>query len=952
VLAKGALVYQTGSWEIDSGRKELRVRGVPAAIGSRAFEIVEKLAESAGQLVTKDELMAHVWPGITVGENTLQVHIAAIRRALGADRAMLRTTSGRGYRLVGEWRVREGAQLKTDGRRVPAVDKRLANLPARNIDLIGRTEPLSLLRDRLTAYRVVTLVGAAGIGKTSLAIEVARSLLDDFVDGVWFADLGAFQDPKLLASAVATTLGLRLGSETISPEAVARAIGGSKLLLLLDNCEHVVEAAAAFAETVVLRCPNATVLATSRETLWIAGECVYRVPALDVPSTDREDLRRLIERSAVELFVARAQMLDSDFWLNNENGEAIAEICRHLDGIPLAIELAAARAATLGVRQVASGLSERFTLLTNQRRTALPRHQTLRASLDWSYQLLPPQEQRLLRRLAVFAGDFGLQAVLAVVNGGETEPIDVTESIANLVSKSLVVFDGAATPSRWRLLESIRAFALNELTVTGEHPATVRRHAEYYRDLIVSLSAGSKVQLGAENVARCSRELDNVRAALDWSFSPEGDIAIGATITAAFAPIWTHLALYGECCERVDRLLKLRSSVDDLSVELQRPMYAALSIALNLIAAPVERIRFTVGKIRQFAEASGDIEFRLQSLWYQWAMEMNCGNYGTALKNVVRLHELAQDSTSDATRLMAERCLGNGLLYAGELDAARERLQHAADHYVAPEDGRHATLYHFDQRVMARSKLARVQLLMGYLDQALDGARRNFEAARAANEGQNMCWVLQDGLCLVALMTGDLATAEMGAEAMSEWSTRNDAQLWKIMAACWKAKLLIERGDFTQGVALMGPALKAAERSGWQWWYSENLGYLAQGLAGLGHFDEACEAIERAVAWGEQHEAAWCQAELLRKQGELRRTAGAAISEIEQCFENALNLARKQSALFWELRITLSFARLRSNQHRHDDAKRMLRPVYDRFTEGFASTDLRAARDMLGMFPQ
>ncbi len=953
--AKSPLVYQTGSWEIDSGRRELRVRGAPAAIGSRAFEIIERLAEAAGQLVTKDALMAHVWPGITVGENTLQVHIAAIRKALGPDRAMLKTTSGRGYRLLGDWQVREAASAKAheDRERVLASDGASHNLPARNTNLIGRDQAIRLLRDRLTAYRVVTLVGCGGIGKTSLATEAARSALDDFAEGAWLVDLAPFQDPKLVAPAVAGALGLKLSSETISPQAVTRAIGNSERLLVLDNCEHVVDAAASFAEAVVQHCPNVTVLATSRETLRIAGECVYRVPALDVPANDREDLGRLLQRNSVELFVVRTQAIDSDFLPSADNVQAIAAICGHLDGIPLAIELAAARAASLGVRHVAASLSDRFTLLTNRRRTVLARHQTLRASLDWSYRLLSQQEQRLLRHLAIFAGDFSLEAAFAVTDVTKAVLTDFTDNVANLVSKSLVVFDGATTPNRWRLLETIRAYALNELRDAGEYSATARRHAEYYRDLIVSLSAGSKVQLGAENVSRCSRELDNIRAALDWSFSPQGDVTIGATLTAAFAPVWTHLSLYGECCECVERLLTWQPTPVKLSGEMQRSMYAAYAIALNLILAPVERIRVAVNAVRQLADASEDVELRMQSVWYQWAMEMNYGDYATALKTVHRLHGLAKGSASDATRLMAERCLGNALLYAGKLNAARERLQYAANHYVAPNDGRHATLFHFDQRLMARSKLTRVLWLLGYVDRALELARRNFEAARAANEGQNLCWVLQDGLCPIALMTGDLATAESGLAAMSEWSTRFDAELWRIMATCWKAKLLIERGGFAEGVMLMRLALEACERSGWKLWYSEHLGYLAQGLAGLDRLDEACETIERAVVWGEQSGAAWCQAELLRKQGDLllRRAAGAAAYQAENCFREAKSLARQQSALFWELRIALSFARLRSGQGRHDEAERTLRPVYARFTEGFGSADLRAARDMLDMFP-
>ena len=619
VLAKGSLVYQAGSWEIDSDRKELRIGGTHAAIGSRAFEIVEKLAESAGQLVTKDALIAHVWPGINVGENTLQVHIAAIRKALGPDRAMLKTVSGRGYRLVGGWRIQDSDAAKPGDATKPNDDRERTaapscNLPARNTGLIGRNEACKQLRDCLTAYRVVTLIGSGGIGKTSLAIEVARSALSDYADGAWLVDLAAFQDPKLVASAVAGTLGLKLSSETVTPEAVTRAIGNSARLLVLDNCEHVVEAAATFAEAVVQHCPNVTVLATSREMLWIAGECIFRVPPLDLPATEREEHGRLLERSAVQLFVARTLALDSEFSLSADNALPIAAICRHLDGIPLAIELAAARAATLGVRQVAAGLSDRFTLLTSRRRTALSRHQTLRASLDWSYKLLSYPEQRLLRHLSVFTSDFGLEAVSAVTKAIRSNLNDMADNIAGLVSKSLVIFDGRTTSNRWRLLETIRAYALDELKATGEYKATARRHAEYYCDLIISLSAGSKVQLGVENVARCGRELDNVRAALNWSFSPEGDTMIGATLTAAFAPIWTHLSLYGECVEWVERVLALRLSAFRLHADLQQPMYAAYAIALNMILAPVARIRTAVGKVWQLADSSDDLELRMQAL--------------------------------------------------------------------------------------------------------------------------------------------------------------------------------------------------------------------------------------------------------------------------------------------------------------------------------------------------
>ncbi|HEX3440085.1 MAG TPA: winged helix-turn-helix domain-containing protein, partial [Pseudolabrys sp.] len=397
------LVYAWDQWEIDLGRRELRSRGVPVPLGGRAFEIVTVLVQSASELVTKDRMMERVWPGAVVGEGTLHVHISAVRKALGQDRAMLKTVSGRGYRLLGSWtpQQREGTAARVDSplTRTPGAPQN--NFPPLITRLIGRTAACQFVRDLVSAYRVVTLTGPGGIGKTSLAIKAVRYLLPDFEDGGWIVELASLSDPGLVPSTVASTLGLKLAGE-ISAESVARAVGGRHLLLVLDNCEHVIDAVANLAETLTRLCPRATIVATSREVLRIDGEAVYRVPPLDVPALGQAPPDYIMQYSAVELFVARTKALNAGFSPYAEDLEAIAAICRHLDGIPLAIEMAAARAAVLSVQGVVAGLRDRFALLTAGRRTALPRHRTLRATLDWSHELLPDAERRLLRRLAVF----------------------------------------------------------------------------------------------------------------------------------------------------------------------------------------------------------------------------------------------------------------------------------------------------------------------------------------------------------------------------------------------------------------------------------------------------------------------------------------------------------------------------------------------------------------------
>src|SRR5579863_5220574 len=476
-------VYASGECEIDLARRELRILGSPVPVGGRAFEIIEILAQAAGELVTKDELMNRIWPGAIVMENTLAVHTAAVRKALGPYRSWLKTEARRGYRLLGDWTVRRhDAARPPVGLQQMRIDDEspVTNFPAAATRLIGRTAAVAQLRDLMSAYRVVTLTGPGGIGKTSLALKAARGVLGEFADGGWLVELASLSDPTLVPATVAGVLGLTLGAGTISEEALARVVGDNNLLLLLDNCEHVIDAVASLTETFVSRCPSVTILTTSRETLRVGGEYVYRVAPLEVPAVEEVEPDQVRSRSAVELFVARTKALDYDFSPRAGNLREIAAICRHLDGIPLAIEFAAARAAVLGIQQVTVGLRDRFELLKAGRRTALPRQQTLRATLDWSYELLPEPEKRLLRCLSVFPAGFTLAAAVAVMNDGERSASAVMDGVANLVAKSLVSLDRPETVTRWYLLETTRAYALEKLRESGDAGQIARRHAYFY----------------------------------------------------------------------------------------------------------------------------------------------------------------------------------------------------------------------------------------------------------------------------------------------------------------------------------------------------------------------------------------------------------------------------------------------------------------------------------------
>src|SRR5271166_3153670 len=476
-------------------RRELLADGRPVKLGGRAVDVLMALIEARGAVVSKNALMARVWPDRIVEENNLQWQISALRAAFGADRNLIRTVSGRGYQFTAEFDTVYGSPGAGADKAIAAAqpDPREArpdegipgalpptNLPEPVSELIGRDDVLGEVLGLAAAHRLVTLTGAGGIGKTRLALAAARRLLPQFADGVWLAEFSPIADPGLVPVTVAAAIGLDLRGGLVTAQRVSQALAGRRLVLVLDTCEHVIGAAAALAE-VVLRAGSAVrIIATSREPLRAEGEWVYPVPPLALPAEDAEDMDDLLRYGGVRLFVERLRAAEPHFGPDRRSAAMIAAICRRLDGIPLAIELAAARAAVLGVEEVATHLDDRFRILTGGRRTALPRHQTLRATLDWSYELLSEPERVILRRLAVFAGVFRLEAASAVIASSEIAPAEVVDGIANLVAKSLVQRESGAI-ARYRLLDTTRAYALEKLDECGERQSCAQRHAEYYR---------------------------------------------------------------------------------------------------------------------------------------------------------------------------------------------------------------------------------------------------------------------------------------------------------------------------------------------------------------------------------------------------------------------------------------------------------------------------------------
>jgi len=489
-------MIRIGQLQVFLDQREIREHGQAVRVGSRAFDILELLIRAEGALVSKDEMMRSVWPHTIVEENNLQVHIAALRKALGQHRRLIVTVPGSGYRLVanqdgfsesGSFAAPIDEARRPNRYTIPAVAAR-----------VGREGAAAQIMAAFDDSRIVTLVGAGGIGKTRLAADVATHAADRFPDGVAFVSLAALTNPCDVPDVLAGAVGIAVPAASMSLDAICASLAGQRRLVVLDNCEHLIDAAAQLAGLLTSQHAELRVLATSREALRAHGERLWPIGPLALPS-EQDGHDAILAADAVQLFVARARAADPRFPLDARSISTVAAICRRLDGLPLAIELAAARAAVLGIEALAAHLDDMFGMLTGGFRTALPRHQTLQAMYDWSYRLLSDAERRLLRWLGVFPDDFPLEAIFGVVDGPQRSAADILDAMTGLVSKSLVIREEQLAGSRYRLLATTRAYARQQLDNNGECTAAALAYARYLKTRRASSRA---VQDGREAVAR------------------------------------------------------------------------------------------------------------------------------------------------------------------------------------------------------------------------------------------------------------------------------------------------------------------------------------------------------------------------------------------------------------------------------------------------------------------
>ncbi len=746
-------VISFGPFSLSASGRLLTKDGTPVELGARALDILIALASRPNETVSKRDLLARVWPDVTVEESSLRFHMARLRKALGDGRNGARyitTLAGRGYCFVAP--LSRSSETPT----VQVVDTAYlphANLPGRLLRMVGRADDVRAVASLLAAERFVTIVGSGGVGKTTVAVAVAHDLIDAFGGAVLFVDLGTLIAADLTVTAVASMLGLPVRSDDAAPSLLAY-LRDKRILLVLDTCEHLIDTVAPLTARIFAAAPQVHILATSREALRVEGEHVYKLEPLTCPPDDPALTAASVRTfPAVQVFLERAAAGGARLDFSDADAAAVAGICRKLDGVALAIELAAGRVGAYGLQQTAALLDQRLTRLWPGQRTAPPRQKTLQATLDWSYALLSEVEGKVLRRLAVFVGHFTMDAALAVVTSDSIPESLVFGAIDSLVAKSMLATRPAGAMMRYRLLDTTRVYALDIDIDRAELAELAMRHATYYRDWLKQVSATAPPLSAAAERMPLLANLNNVRAALQWCFGADGDAGIGLQLAAAAAPVFLAMSLLPECHRWSARAIAALSDATRGGAEEMR-LQSALGMSLMFIHASSERAQAALDRGLAIAEECCDDLHRLQVLGPLHMFHLRTGHFNDALRYAQQGVAAAAALDDPEARTLAHALAGISLHIIGDLSAARVALETALRH-SGDSQGTRAIYLGFDGQTLAGIVLARTLWLQGEPAQALELLHRTVKDADRRNHPVTLAIVLIYAIS-VLFWTGDL----------------------------------------------------------------------------------------------------------------------------------------------------------------------------------------------------
>ena len=948
-----------GPFTLNPLLRQLRCGEQPIRLGTRAFDLLVTLASHPGKLLTKNELLSRTWPDVQVDEGSLRVQMSTLRKTL-QDASNLRcidTIPGRGYVFVAPIGMSsvgmtvtpaagaaaashesfssgglEPTSLSHQGA-APApvtqtLDVRGPGLPVRLGALIGREESVATIIDELPKRRLVTVVGPGGIGKSSVALAAAAALATMSGHAAVFVDIAAIDGARGVAAALASVLGISLSVDA-SPMAIAGQLVDVEMIVVLDNCEPVIEEAAALSEALLKMTRGIKLLVTSREPLRIQSERVHRLLPLSAPPATNTDASNLWSYPATRLLLERAQALGTFSEVSGSDVQTAAEICRRLDGIPFAIELAAAHLAAFGFKQLLEGLDDRFHILNEGRRTALPRHRTLAATFDWSYELLSEDEQRMLRLLAIFKERFSLEGAQALADAWG---LDALTLLRNLVEKSLVAADIQDETTPYRLLESMRSYATRKLDSNGEREAASEAHALYMGRRLDEAKLAMKTMEHQTWLDTYARSFDDVSAALTWTTTIKGEPLLGARLATASAPLWFRRALFVEYSLLLKGLLeKLPQIESDPLVALR--VYSPLANCLVAMYGPTEETDTALSRALDAARALGQADEELPLLWTLFIRDMMFGNYRRMLETSTRFGELSLEVRDTTAVVVHKRIHALVLQLVGDQVAARSYMQMIAPGLPSGVRLWGGGSFQVDHGATSLTLRARALWLQGRAHEARLVAAQARQGAIDSQHGPSVLYTLGYGCCPMMLWTdAPLDEIETDVRMLQEQAERTGMPYWQGWSRIYAYALECRARHPDEVRPLDMSTLQHSQRD-------VLLTMIPAALSPL-----SLQELEQAF-----DEMSWVAPEILRMQAEmhLRKESDAGVSMAVGLLERALDLAEKQGATAWRLRSAVALARVRADQGQPALAAKLLERILQLFSPDEDGSEVLAARKQL-----
>ncbi len=921
--------WRFGAFTLSEAQRRLEREGRPVRLGPRSFDLLLQLIRRAGEYVRKDELLSAVWAGVVVEEASVRVHMSTLRKALGepgeGDGCLewISNVPLKGYRFNG--RVRREALDGGAAVQGRAVEPSFTPLPVRLTELVGRDGDVAGIVQSLASHRLVTLVGAGGIGKTSAAIRAAERYEQAHGARIAFIDLSTLISGDHVVGTVARSLGAAADMpDTI--QAIVQCLAERDVLLLVDNCEHVIESLVIPMTSLLAALPRLRVLATSREALRVTGEYVIRLAALAVPGAERLTLEEALRWPSVQLLVERGRAAGAGAF-GEAHGCVLARIARQVDGIPLAIELVAARLGAQSVDDLARRLDDHLRLYAFGSRAVFPRHRTLAAALDWSIALLSEGELRLFRRLSVFRSRFDVDLALGLVDG-DMDPDEAFDALISLANKSLVSFDSSDAIAPYRLLETTRSYAAMLLSRTDERPMLMKRHAALMLELMKAATAELTVRDERAWSMRYAFHLDDVRFALKACLAEQPDAKMAASLVSASAALWFHVSQVEEYRDGIAAALELVDRQLPEDVETATWLCTALISALLHTGGSMSELAAVSGRALAGARELKVPMLELQARWGRCTHDMFRGEYAVALQEADALLAVAQTWSDPSALNLAHRVSAMANHFCGRFEVSRQHSE-ASIVMIGGTVHTRASMVGVDPVVAAMAVLCRTLWIQGRAAEALEAARSLVARAQAVGTSVTMCSGLY-GACPVAVWTGESDLARTWIHMMKDEAQRKGLVGWLRYAQWYEQGLLPDadedRGRQVREVAARLPAYDAPRKEMLVTFCPEWID------------DDLFERVS-------QGKAQWCAAEVRRAAGRRCERDGMA-REAEAHYRGALETASQQGAASWAWRAALDLARLWVSTGLDARAAQLLAETCEQAGDGAQGRDIERLRQL------